>query len=270
MIERKIGFMGAGKMADALVSGMIASHAAVPQRLYVADPSEERRRLFAEKLGPNVFADNVQLTLTCDVLVLSVKPNVVPQVCHGVAAAVTPAHLVVSIAAGVTVGALQEMLGTDRLIRVMPNTPALIGAGAAAFCTGPGAIEGDALLVEEMLGAVGLCVRVDEEHMDAVTGLSGSGPAYVYMMIEALAAGGVAVGLPADVSARLAAQTVLGAGRMAAETGRDPARLREDVTTPGGTTEQGLRALADAGVREAFVAAVAAATEKSRRLAEGK
>jgi pyrroline-5-carboxylate reductase len=270
MIERRMGFVGAGKMADALVSGMIASGAAAPERLFVADPAEERRQVFAAKLGANVLADNAELARACDVLVLSVKPHVVPQVCADLADAITADHLVASIAAGVTLGALEVMLHTDRLIRIMPNTPALVGTGAAAYCTGAGATEADATLVAEMLGAVGVCVRVGEEHMDAVTGLSGSGPAYVYLVIEALAAGGAAAGLPADVAGRLAAQTVLGAGRMAVETGRDPAQLRKDVTTPGGTTEQGLLALDNAGVRQAFVDAVAAATEKSRRLAEEK
>ena len=270
MIERTVGFVGAGKMADALVSGMVASGAAAPERLFVADPAEERRSLFAAKLGPNVLADNAELARACDVLVLSVKPHVVPQVCGSIADVLTADHLVASIAAGVTLGALHGTLRTERLIRIMPNTPALVGAGAAAYCTGPGATTADAALVEEMLGAVGFCVRVGEEHMDAVTGLSGSGPAYVYLVIEALAAGGAAAGLPAGVAARLAAQTVLGAGRMAVETDCDPAQLRTDVTTPGGTTEQGLLALEKAGVRKAFIAAVAAATEKSRRLAGGK
>jgi len=269
MIERTVGFVGAGKMADALVSGMIASGAAAPERLFVADPAEERRSLFAGKLGANAFADNAELAAACDVLVLSVKPHVVPAVCESIAGVLSAGHLVASIAAGVTLGALGRMLGTERLIRIMPNTPALVGAGAAAYCTGPSATEADAALIEEMLGAVGLCVRVGEEHMDAVTGLSGSGPAYVYLVIEALIAGGQAAGLSEEVAARLAAQTVLGAGRMAVETGRDPAQLRKDVTTPGGTTEQGLLALENADVRKAFTDAVVAATEKSRRLAEG-
>jgi len=269
MIERTVGFVGAGKMADALVGGMIAAGAAAAERLYVADPAEERRRLFSARLGARVLADNAELARACDVIVLSVKPQIVPHACRDLTAALTPGHLVASIAAGVPLDALRGMLGTERLVRIMPNTPALVRAGAAAYCVGPGATDADAMLIDEMLRSVGLCVRVDEGQMDAVTGLSGSGPAYVYLVIEALTDAGAAAGLPRDVAGRLAAQTVLGAGRMAAEVGRSPAELRADVTTPGGTTEQGLRALEAGGVRTAFVKAVAAATERSRQLAGG-
>ncbi|MHC4592824.1 MAG: pyrroline-5-carboxylate reductase [Planctomycetota bacterium] len=174
-----------------------------------------------------------------------------------------------SIAAGVTLGRLEELLGTDRLIRVMPNTPALVGEGAAAFATAAGATEEDAAVVEEMLGSVGICVRVAEDLMDAVTGLSGSGPAYIYLVIEALADGGAKMGLPQDVASALAAQTVLGAARMVLKTGRAPKDLRDDVTTPGGTTVEGLRVLEESGVPKALADAVAAATEKSRLLAGG-
>lgn len=267
MIKRKVGFIGAGVMAEALLDGMLKAGAAAVDKLYASDPSAERRTVLAEKIGENVFADNLRLVEACRVVVLSVKPNVVPVVAAEIADALTPDHLVVSIAAGVTLAALEDMLKTDRLIRVMPNTPALVGAAAAAYCTLGGATEEDAALVADMLGAVGLCVRVEEKHMDAVTGLSGSGPAYVYLAIEALSDGGVKMGLPRDVATRLAAQTVLGAARMVLETGKHPGQLKDQVTTPGGTTVEGLRALENAGVRKAFMDAVAAATEKSRRLA---
>jgi len=270
VIQRKTGFIGAGTMAQALLGGMLDAGVAEAGMLYASDPSAERRRAFQGRIGGNVLADNAELVERCDVVVLSVKPNVVPVVAGQVADRLTPDKLVVSIAAGVTLGKLSELLGTDRLIRVMPNTPALVRAGAAAYCTGPGATEDDAALAEEMLGAVGVCVRVEERDMDAVTGLSGSGPAYVYMVIEALSEGGVEVGLSGEVAARLAAQTVLGAARMVLETGRHPGELRDEVTTPGGTTVEGLRVLEDAGLRQAYVEAVAAATDKSRRLAGGQ
>ncbi|NIM70398.1 MAG: pyrroline-5-carboxylate reductase, partial [Xanthomonadales bacterium] len=161
---------------------------------------------------------------------------------------------------------LGRLLGTDRLVRVMPNTPALVRAGAAAYCTGAGATAEDAELVEQMLSAVGLCIRVEEKHMDAVTGLSGSGPAYVYLAIEALSDGGVQMGLPRRAATRLAAQTVLGAAKMVLETGRHPGELKDQVTTPGGTTIEAIHALEAAGLRRAFIEAVVAASEKSRRL----
>jgi pyrroline-5-carboxylate reductase len=179
-----------------------------------------------------------------------------------------PGTLIVSIAAGVTLSALEGLFGTDRLIRVMPNTPALVGAGAAACCAGAGATPEDADLTAEMLGAVGLCVCVEEKHMDAVTGLSGSGPAYIYMAIEALSDGGVRMGLPRREATRLAAQTVLGAAKMVLETERHPGELKDQVTTPGGTTIEAVRVLEKAGLRRAFIDAVAAATEKSRALGE--
>ncbi len=270
MIQRTMGFIGAGTMAGALMDGMLRAGAASAQRLYASDPSPERRKAFAATIGQNVLADNVTLVQACRVVVLSVKPNVVPAVAEQIARHLMSNHLVVSIAAGVTLARLRGMLGTDRLVRVMPNTPALVGAGAAAYCAAPGATTEDADLVAEMLGAVGLCVRVGEEgQMDAVTGLSGSGPAYVYLVIQALREGGAAAGLGPRAAAELAAQTVLGAARMVLETGRDPRELIRDVATPGGTTVEGLAVLEEAGVPKAFRDAVLAATAKSRRLSRG-
>jgi len=270
MIERTIGFIGAGTMAGALTDGMLRAGAAGADRLYASDPSAERRSAFAGRIGKNVLDDNIALVHACRVVVLSVKPNVVPAVGEQIAGYVTSDHLIVSIAAGVTLTRLAELLGTDRLVRVMPNTPALVGAGAAAYCTGPGATAEDGDLVAEMLGAVGLCVRVEEEgQMDAVTGLSGSGPAYVYLVIGALREGGAAAGLDPRVAAELAAQTALGAARMVLETGKAPRQLIDEVATPGGTTVEGLRVLEEAGVQRAFREAVVAATERSRRLAGG-
>ncbi|MHC4481457.1 MAG: pyrroline-5-carboxylate reductase [Planctomycetota bacterium] len=260
MIERKMGFIGAGTMAGALIGGMLGAGVAVAENLFAADPDELRRAALARIIGRNVLTANRWLAERCEVVVLSVKPDVVPVVAREIAFVLTDDHLVISIAAGVTLEALQG------IIRVMPNTPALVRQGASAYCTARGVTDEDASLVEEMLGSVGVCVQVDQKHMDAVTGLSGSGPAYVYLAIEALTDGGVQMGLPRDVATRLAAQTAAGAARMVLETGRHPGELRDDVTTPGGTTVEGLRVLEEAEVPRAFVAAVVAATEKSRRL----
>jgi pyrroline-5-carboxylate reductase len=222
-----------------------------------------------DRIGGNVFDENRALAARSDVVVLAVKPHVVPAVAEEIADALTPDHLLVSLAAGVGLEALKSSLKTDRVIRVMPNTPAMVGAGAAAYCAASGATDDDAALVEELLGAVGKCVRVREEHMDAVTGLSGSGPAYVYVAIEALSDGAVKMGLPRQQATRLAAQTVLGAARMVLETGKHPGELKDAVTTPGGTTIAGLHALERAGVRRAFMDAVEAATQRSDQLSGG-
>lgn len=268
MIERKIGFIGAGKMAEALARGIVGAGIVQAPDVLASDPSEERRRLFGQEIGATVVEANTALMAAAEVVVLAVKPQVLPAVVEEIAPSVRPEHLIVSIAPGITLAWLHERLGTGRLVRVMPNTPALVGEGAAAFCRGPGADDSDAALVEQMLSAVGLCVEVEEDRMDAVTGLSGSGPAYVYTVVEALSDGGVKMGLPRAVAMRLAAQTVLGAARMVLETGREPGELRDQVTTPGGTTIEGLRALENAGVRKAFIDAVEAATLKSKKLGE--
>ena len=268
MIERKVGFIGAGRMAEALARGVLRAGVASAQDLYASDPSAQRRLLFSGEIGVRMLAGNAEVMGAAGVIVLAVKPQIVPAVVEEIAPAVTPAHLIVSIAPGITLAWLEEKLCTDRLVRVMPNTPALVGEGAAAFCRGPGTDDSDAALVEQMLSAVGICVEVEEKLMDAVTGLSGSGPAYVYLAIEALSDGGVKMGLSRQVAMRLAAQTVMGAARMVLETGRHPGELKEQVTTPGGTTIEGLRALENAGVRKAFMDAVEAAALKSKQLGE--
>ena len=268
MIERKVGFIGAGRMAEALVRGMIRAGVASAQNLYASDPSEQRRLLFSADIGAQTLAGNTDVMGAAEVVVLAVKPQIVPAVADEIAPAVTPTHLIVSIAPGIPLAWFEKRLGTDRLVRVMPNTPALVSEGAAAFCRGRGTDDADAALLEQMLSAVGICVEVEEKLMDAVTGLSGSGPAYVYLAIEALSDGGVKMGLPRQVAMRLAAQTVLGAAKMVLETGKHPGELKDEVTTPGGTTVEGLHALEKAGIRKAFIDAVEAAALRSKQLGE--
>jgi pyrroline-5-carboxylate reductase len=266
MIERTIGFIGGGTMGGALIARLLEKKVASAQRLYASDPDGVRRESLGGLIGANALSNNAALAEAVEVVVLSVKPNLVPVVAADVRAAIDPGKLVVSIAAGVRIAQLTELLGTGRVVRSMPNTPALVGEGASAYCMGPDATEDDAALVEEILNSAGRCVRVEEKHMDAVTGLSGSGPAYVYLAIEALSDGGVKMGLPRDVAMTLAAQTVLGAARMVLETGEHPGRLKDQVATPGGTTIDGIHALEDAGLRRAFINAVVAATRKSEAL----
>ena len=268
MMKRTLGFIGAGKMAEALARGVLRAGIAKKQSILASDPAEERRRVFAKDVGVRLAEDNAALVQAAEVVVLSVKPQVIAAVVAEIAPKVTPEHFIVSIAPGINLAWLAERLGTARLARVMPNTPALVGAGAAAFCRGSSATHADAALVAEMLGAVGVCIEVEEALMDAVTGLSGSGPAYVYTVIEAMCEGGVKMGLERETAMRLAAQTVLGAAKMVLETGKAPAELRDQVTTPGGTTIEGLKVLDGADVKRIFMDAVEAATRKSKLLGE--
>jgi pyrroline-5-carboxylate reductase len=262
------GFIGAGRMATALIRGMLRAGTATHRSIIASDPLEKAREAVAAETGVPVVASNLDVARQCDVLVLAVKPQSMPDVLAALRPAVTPDHLVISIAAGVSLATLAEGLGPDRrLARVMPNTPALIGAGASGFCLGPDARASDEALVLACLNAVGRAYRVPESMIDAVTGLSGSGPAFVYVMIEALSDGGVRVGLPRDIATALAAQTVLGSAQMVLETGTHPGVLKDQVASPGGTTIAGLHALERGGLRAALIDAVEAATRRSAELA---
>lgn len=263
------GFLGAGKMATALVSGMIRAGAASPASIRAGDPLPSALAALAESRGIIACASNQDVLECSDVIVLAVKPQNMDELLAELQPGIRPDHLVISIAAGVTLDRIAAFLGPDcRLARVMPNTPALIGEGASGFCLGPNATNEDERIVRSCLDSVGRAVRVPESLLDAVTGLSGSGPAFVYMMIEALSDGGVRVGLPRDVATLLAAQTLAGAARMVLETGLHPGQLKDQVTSPGGTTIAGLHALERGGLRAALIDAVEAATLRSRQLAE--
>lgn len=265
---RRWGFIGAGRMATALIRGMIRSGMAPAGSISASDPLETARAALAAESGIAVVETNEQVAQSSDVLVLAVKPQSMGQVLDGLRPAVTSRHLVVSIAAGVSMATLADGLGGHaRLARVMPNTPALVGEGAAGYCLAAGAGETDDAVVRACLAGVGRAFRVPESLLDAVTGLSGSGPAFVYVMIEALSDGGVRVGLPRDIATALAAQTVLGAARMVLETGLHPGLLKDQVTSPGGTTIAGLHALERGGLRAALIDAVEAATQRSTELA---
>jgi pyrroline-5-carboxylate reductase len=262
------GFIGSGRMATALVRGMIRAGTAAPGSITASDPIEAARSALGRETGVAVTDSNRAVAEASGVLVLAVKPQSLPQVLDEMRPVVTPEHLVISIAAGVSLATLTAGLGAGRRIaRVMPNTPALLGEGASGYCLGSHARPGDEEVVRSCLSAVGRAYRVPESLLDAVTGLSGSGPAFVYVIIEALSDGGVRVGLPRDVATALAAQTVLGAARMVLETGEHPGALKDQVASPGGTTIAGLHALERGGVRAALIDAVEAATHRSAELA---
>jgi pyrroline-5-carboxylate reductase len=262
-----IGFLGAGKMASALASGFIRAGLASATGIIASDPVAIARSSFSESTGAKTTSSNMEVVNGAKILVLAVKPDQVGSLLSEVSSRLTHDHLVISIAAGITIAKLESMLpaGT-RVIRVMPNTPALVGASASGFALGKSATQEDAQTATRLFSAVGAAFQVKESLLDAVTGLSGSGPAYVYMIIEALSDGGVACGLPREVATKLAAQTVLGGAKMVLETGLHPGALKDMVTSPGGTTIEGVHELEKAGLRGALINAVRAATEKSKRL----
>ena len=267
MLTQSIGFIGAGQMARALARGFVASGLTTGQKIAYFDPVEQAGRDFAQTVAGSIAkSSNRDVASVADIIFLAVKPQNMTAVLTEIGGALTTQKLVISVAAGVTLPRLIEGLKTDRVIRVMPNTPALVGQGASAYAMGPGATSADSQLVRKLLSAVGIAYQVDEKLLDAVTGLSGSGPAFVYVMIEALSDAGVKMGLTREVAAALAAQTVRGAAEMVLTTGEHPAALKDNVASPGGTTIAGLSALETHGLRAALIAAVEAATRRSQEL----
>jgi len=268
-VELKVGFLGAGRMAAALAKGFVQAGLVSADRIIASDPLESARTQFSKDVSAKTLASNPDVLKSADVLFLAVKPDQVNDVLADIRPHFTERHLLVSIAAGVPISRIESVLGTNmRIVRVMPNTPALVGASASAFALGKGTRPEDGALVQRLLLSVGVAYQVKESLLDAVTGLSGSGPAYAFLLIEALSDGGVAAGLPRDVATKLAAQTFLGSAKMVLETGLHPGALKDMVTSPGGTTIEGLHELEKARVRGALISAVRAATEKSRKLGQ--
>ncbi|MFP6765639.1 MAG: pyrroline-5-carboxylate reductase [Planctomycetaceae bacterium] len=265
--ELTVGFIGAGKMATALARGIIDSGFVTAERVHAVDIVPAAAEDFATATGATVHSSNQEVAAAASVIIIAVKPHHVGAVLDDLASLLSENHLIVSIAAGVPLSVFQMELGAERrIVRVMPNAPCLVGAAAAGFSLGSAATEQDAELVESMLATVGLAMKVEERLLDAVTGLSGSGPAYVYQVIEALSDGGVRVGLPRNTATELAAQTVLGAALMVLKTGEHPGVLKDAVTSAGGTTIAGLHALEQGGLRGTLMNAVEAATQRSREL----
>ncbi len=267
--QLKIGFLGAGKMATALAKGFVRAEIVFPNGIIAADPFETARKQFSTATGAKTVVANLAVAQAANILLLATKPDQVAAALAEISGAFTKKHLLISIAAGVPVAKLEAALPAGaRVIRVMPNTPALVGAGAAGFALGKNATAADGELAKKLLSAVGVALQVKESLLDAVTGLSGSGPAYVYQFIEALSDGGVAAGLPRDIATKLAAQTVLGGAKMVLETGVHPGALKDQVTSPGGTTIEGLHELEKGKLRATVMSAVRAATEKSKKLGQ--
>ncbi|HEY3762426.1 MAG TPA: pyrroline-5-carboxylate reductase [Verrucomicrobiae bacterium] len=264
-----VGFLGAGKMATALAKGFVRAEIVVPREIMASDPHEATRKFFTAELGSKATMSNLDVAKFADVLILATKPDQVPAALAEIHSAFSSKQLLISIAAGVTLAKLEKALPSGaRVVRVMPNTPVLVGAGASAYALGSNATAHDGEVAKRLLSAVGLALQVKENLLDAVTGLSGSGPAYVYQFIEALSDGGVAAGLPRDIATLLAAQTVSGAAKMVLETGQHPGALKDQVTSPGGTTIEGLHELEKGKLRATVMNAVRAATEKSKKLGQ--
>jgi len=265
-VASKIAFIGGGQMAEAVIGGLISGQVCPAEAIWTTDPIAERRDHLKKEFGVRVGPANREAVAWADVVILAVKPQMLTAVLSELGPTVSHA-LVISIVAGVTIRSIIEQSGgATRVVRAMPNTPALVREGMTALAMGAGISDDEIRLVRTIFEAVGLVVPVEERLMDAVTGLSGSGPAYVFQAIEALADGGVMMGLPRQTAELLAAQTVLGSARLVLKSGVHPAQLKDRVASPGGTTIAGLHQLEQGGFRAALMAAVKAATIRSKEL----
>jgi len=267
MTEHRIGFVGAGNMATALLEGLIRARTVTPEQIRISDIDLQKAQSCSKRNGVGVAGDARDLARWASVLILAVKPQSMADALAECAQALTPDALVISVAAGIRCATIAAALPSGtRIVRAMPNTPALVGAGATALCGGPTATREDRELARQLFDAVGRTVIVDEAHMDAVTGLSGSGPAYVMLVIEALADGGVRAGLSRETAQLLAAQTVLGSAQLLITSGDHPAQWKDRVMSPGGTTSAGVEALEAGRLRHTLIRAVQEATARSREL----
>lgn len=267
-LGKKLAFIGAGNMGEALVKGLLSTGACTPDEIWVSARRPSRVAEMAKTYGVH-GADNRTAARNAEIVVLAVKPQILDKVVQEIAPVLSPSHLVVSIAAGVPIAAIERRLHKQaRIVRAMPNTPAVVRAAATAVARGEHATEADLDAAVQIFNAVGKTIVVDEYQMDAVTGLSGSGPAYVFLMLEALADAGVKVGLARYEATALAAQTLYGAAKLALEMGLHPAQLRDQVTSPAGTTASALHKLEAGGLRTTLIDAVEAAARRSRELGE--
>jgi pyrroline-5-carboxylate reductase len=265
--NKTIAFLGAGNMGEALIRGLLTAKTIMPSQIIATDVRPERLGDLAKTFGIRTTDDNVKAVANADIVLLAVKPQQMSAVLAPLKLATTVRKVFISIAAGVTTARIEsELGGKARVVRVMPNTPALVGAGAAALAKGACATDDDLATAELILGAVGITVRVEERLIDAVTALSGSGPAYVFYVTEAMIKGGVAAGLDEALARKLAIQTVYGAAKLLEESGEEPESLRRKVTSPGGTTEAALKVMGERKLAEIFAEAIKAAEQRSREL----
>lgn len=266
IMESKVVFVGAGNMAGAIVGGMVEAEFCAPEKIVLTDVCPERLSDLEAEYGVSTSTDN-RMVKNSEIVVLSVKPQVMGEVLKGIAPVLRKETLVISIAAGITAEKIEAALGEGtRVVRVMPNTPALIGQGASGIAAGSLADEADIEVAEAILGCVGLTVRIDEQELDAVTALSGSGPAYVFYLLESMLAAADDMGLDKETARTLALQTVEGAARLMKDSGEEAAELRAKVTSRGGTTEAAIRSMDESGVKNAIISALKAAKARSEEL----
>jgi pyrroline-5-carboxylate reductase len=265
-----VAVLGAGKMGGILLQAFLKQNLFAPEQIFATVAHAERALALSTQWGVDVSTDNLEAARKADLILLGVKPFQVPELVEQIKPALTAAKTIVSFAASVKTRAIEDAAGLEiAVIRAMPNTPSALGAGAAGLCRGRFVSPVQMELAQRIFETVGRVVVVDEKHMDAVTGLSASGPAYIYIIIEALAEAGVKVGLPRDTATQLAAQTVFGAAKMVLETGYHPALLKDAVTTPAGCTIDGILELEEGGLRVTLIKAVMRATERAKQLAAG-
>ena len=266
----RVAILGAGKMGGILLQAFLKQNLLSPGQIIATVQSEERAQALSAQVGVEVTTDNLAAARSADVILMGVKPIQVPALIDVIKSALTPDKLVISFAASVKIASIEQAaehkLG---VIRAMPNTPAMLAAGITALCRGVHATDAQMTIAQRIFSTVGRTVVVEEKHMDAVTGLSGSGPAFIYIIIEALAEAGVNVGLPRDIATLLAAQTTFGSARMVLETGYHPALLKDAVTTPAGCTVDGILELEEGGLRVTLIKAVKRATQRAKELAAG-
>jgi len=266
----RVAILGAGKMGGILLQAFLKNNLLLPEQLVATVQHPDRAQALSAQFGIDVGTDNLAAAQQADVILLGVKPIQIPAVIAEITPALTPSKLLLSFAASVKTRSIEDTAGCNlAVIRAMPNTPALLAAGVTALCSGRFVSPQQIAIAQRIFSTVGRTVIVDEKHMDAVTGLSGSGPAFLYIIIEALAEAGVNVGLPRDVATLLAAQTTYGSARMVLETGYHPALLKDAVTTPAGCTVDGILELEQGGLRVTLIKAVKRATQRARELADG-
>jgi pyrroline-5-carboxylate reductase len=268
--EVRVAVLGAGKMGGILLQAFLKENLFALERIHATVSHPERALALSTQWGVDVSTNNLEAVRQADLILVGVKPFQVPDLIAEIKPALTPKKTLVSFAASVKTRAIEEAAGMEiAVVRAMPNTPSALGAGVAALCRGRFVSDAQMELAQRLFETVGRTVQLDEKHMDAVTGLSGSGPAYIYIIIEALAEAGVKVGLPRDIATQLAAQTAYGAAKMVLETGYHPALLKDAVTTPAGCTIDGILELEEGGLRVTLIKAVMRATERARQLAAG-
>lgn len=266
----RVAVLGTGKMGGILLQAFLKNNLVAPDQLFATVHHPERAQALSVQFGMEVSTDNLAAASQADIILLGVKPTQVPDIIEQIRPALTPGKLILSIAASVKTRAIEDAAATEiGVIRAMPNTPSMLAAGISALCRGRFVTDEQMAIAQRIFQTVGRTVVVDEKHMDAVTGLSGSGPAFIYIIIEALAEAGVNVGLPRDIATMLAAQTTFGSAKMVLETGYHPALLKDAVTTPAGCTVDGILELEEGGLRVTLIKAVKRATQRAKELANG-